>query len=151
MRDLPWERCRELLNDAPVAHMAVIAEGEPYVSPISFVLVGDSICIRTGEGKRVDALRENPRVCIEVSAYDGVPGDWESVILWGTAQFVEDDRSKQEVIFAFLEKYRDVLGSPLNPDTAFGEPGVVICIPIEDSSGRGAGDYLSVRRRPGRL
>lgn len=151
MNELTWERCRDLLADSRVAHLAVISEGEPYVSPISYVLVGDSVCIRTGAGKRVDALHHNPRVCIEVSEYDEANGDWESVIIWGTAEFVEDDRRAQEIIFAFIEKYRDVLGSPLNPGSVFPEDDVIIRVPIEDSTGRSSGSYFSVRRRPGRL
>lgn len=151
MNELTWDRCLDLLAESRVAHIGVISEDHPYVSPISYVVVGDSICIRTGPGKRVEALRENPRVCVEVSQYDEVNGDWESVIIWGTAEFVEDDRRAQEIIYAFIEKYRDILGSPLNPGSVFPEPDVVIRIPIEDSTGRDAGSYFSVRRRPGRL
>lgn len=151
MNELTWDRCRDILVDSRVAHMAVISEGEPYVAPISYVVVGDAICIRTGAGKRVEAMRVNPRVCVEVSEYDEANGDWESVIIWGTAEFVEDSRLAQEIIFAFIEKYRDVLGSPLNPGSVFPESDVIIRIPIEDSTGRDSGSYFSVRRRPGRL
>lgn len=151
MNELTWDRCRDILVDSRVAHLAVISDGDPYVSPISYVVVGDAICIRTGDGKRVDALRLHPRVCVEVSEYDEVNGDWESVIIWGTAEFVENDRHAQEIIFAFIEKYRDVLGSPLNPGSVLPEAEVIIRIPIEDSTGRDSGNYFSVRRRPGRL
>lgn len=152
MKELTWDRCQGLLGESQVAHIAVISDGEPYVSPISFVLVGEAICLRTGPGKRVDALRENPRVCIEASSYDEAAGDWESVIIWGDAEFVEeDDRRAQEIVFAFMEKYRDVLGSPLNPAGMMPEPEVIIRIPIEETSSRDSGDYFSVRRRPGRL
>lgn len=131
--------------------MAVISDGEPYVSPISYVVLENSICIRTGPGKRVEALRQSPRVCLEVSDYDQSSGDWESVIIWGTAEFVEDDHHSREIIFAFLEKYRDVLGSPLNPGSVFPEPDVIIRVPIEESAGRSSGSYFSIRSRPGRL
>lgn len=151
MNDLTWARCRDLLADSRVAHLAVISDGEPYVSPISYVLLEDSIGIRTGPGKRVEALRQNPRVCVEVSDYDDTSGDWESVIIWGTAEFVEEDHRSQEIIFAFFEKYREVLGSPLNPGSVIPEPDVIIRIPIEESAGRSSGSYLSVRSRPGRL
>lgn len=151
MRDLTWARCQDLLSVSRVAHIAVVSDGEPYVSPISYVMVDGDICIRTGPGKRVDALRSNPRVCVEVSQYDDSSGDWESVIVWGTAEFVEDDYRSQEIIFAFLDKYRDVLGSPLNPGSVFPDQDVIIRIPIEQSAGRGSGDYFSVRSRPGRL
>lgn len=151
MNDLTPERCRDLLSQATVGHLAVISDGDPYVSPISFVMLDEAICIRTGSGRRVEALRTNPRACFEVSAFDEATGDWESVIVWGDAEFVEDNTRTREVIMAFLEKYRDVLGSPLNPGSVLPEQDVVIRIPIDRSAGRSSGSYFSVRSRPGRL
>src|SRR5690606_27208393 len=78
MNELTVNRCRRLLESSPVAHLAVISRGEPYVTPISYVMVDDAICIRTMDGRRVEALRENSRVCLTVSHYDEPTGDWES-------------------------------------------------------------------------
>src|SRR5690606_21128950 len=100
---------------------------------------------------RVEALRENPRVCLTVSHYDQSSGDWESVILWGDAEFVEDPRTSQEIITAFFEKYRNVLGSPLNPAQQLPKEGVEIRIPVDIAAGRSSGSIFSVRSRPGRL
>ena len=151
MNDLTPEQCRQLLTDAMVGHMAVISDGEPYVSPISYAVIDGSLGLRTGAGRRIEALRENPRVCVEVSNVDAQRGSWESVIVWGDAHIVDDDRRAQEIIAALLGKYREVLGSPLSPGTAFPGAGVVLEIPIEGLSGRESGSFFSVRTRPGRL
>ncbi|HEX2154717.1 MAG TPA: pyridoxamine 5'-phosphate oxidase family protein [Acidimicrobiia bacterium] len=151
MNDLTAERCERLLSEATVGHLGIVSDGDPYVSPISYVMHEHSICIRTGPGRRVEAIRQNPRSCVEVSAFDDSTGDWESVIVWGNAEIVDDDRESREIVMAFLEKYRDVLGSPLNPSSFFSEPAVIIRIPIEQASGRSSGSYFSVRSRPGRL
>lgn len=151
MNDLSTEHCHTLLNRGMVGHMGVISEGNPYVSPISYVVVGGAVCLRTGRGRRVDALRANPSVCIEVSEVDENTGAWQSVIAWGKAEFVEDDDRAREIIAAILEKYRSVLGSPLSPGTVFPEPGVVVRVPIEGISGRESGSFFSARTRPGRL
>jgi len=151
MNELTVNRCRRLLESSPVAHLAVISRGEPYVTPISYVMVDDAICIRTMDGRRVEALRENPRVCLTVSHYDEPTGDWESVILWGDAEFVDDPRTAQQIIAAFFDKYRDVLGSPLNPAQQLAKEGVEIRIPVDIAAGRTSGSFFSVRSRPGRL
>lgn len=151
MNDLSPERCHTLLSRAMVGHMGVISEGDPYVSPISYVVLKGAVCLRTGRGRRVDALKASPKVCIEVSAVDDETGAWESVIAWGEAEFVEDDTQAREIISGILEKYRAVLGSPLSPGTVFPEPGVVVRIPIQGISGRESGSFFSARTRPGRL
>ncbi|HLT96468.1 MAG TPA: pyridoxamine 5'-phosphate oxidase family protein [Acidimicrobiia bacterium] len=151
MNELTPTQCLALLSTARVGHLAVISEGDPYVAPISFVLIGEAIYVRTASGKRIEAMKANPRVCFEVSKMDDATGDWESVIVWSTAEFVDDDRTSQEVIAAFHDKYRDVLGSPLNPGRVVPEDIYVVRFPIEISEGRSSGSYFSMRSRPGRL
>src|SRR5690606_27135400 len=109
MNELTPTRCLALLSASEIGHLAVVSDGDPYVAPISFVLLGEAVFIRTGLGKRIDASRATPRVCFEVSQMDKKTGDWESVVAWGTAEFVDDDRTTQEVIAAFLKKYREIL------------------------------------------
>lgn len=151
MNELTPERCQAILTESMVAHMAVISDDEPYVSPISYVVVGDALCLRTGAGRRVDAIRESPRVCVEAAEFDSSTGYWESVIVWGDAEFVEDDSEAEEIVMALLQKYRNAFDSPLNPGSPFPEAGIVLRIPIDEMSGRGSGSFFSARTRPGRL
>lgn len=151
MNDLTPDQSRQLLAGSTVAHLAVISDGEPYVSPASYVFVDDAICLRTGPGRRVEAIRQHPRVCVEVSEYDDASGDWESVIVWGEAEFVEDPAAAQAIVLQIMEKYREALGNPLSPPGPASEPEIVIRIPVAELTGRSSGSYFSVRRRPGRL
>jgi|FLYL01.1.fsa_nt_gi nitroimidazol reductase NimA-like FMN-containing flavoprotein (pyridoxamine 5'-phosphate oxidase superfamily) len=151
MDELSRERAIQLLVESRVGHLGVISRGEPYVSPISYVVLDDALYVRTGRGRRIDAVAESPRVCVEVSQTDPQAGSWESVIVWGEAEVVTDDRTEQKVIMAILEKYRDVMGSPLTPGSVFPDPGVVLRIPIEELSGRSSGSLFSAKSRPGRL
>lgn len=151
MDELSPAECRRILSAADVGHMAVISDGEPYVSPISYVYMDDAVYVRTGPGRRVDAIAAHPRVCVEVSEFDDETGHWESMIIWGDAEIVEDDRTAQRVIMAMLEKYRPSMGSPLAPSGPLAEPDVVIRVPVEVGSGRSSGSFFSMRTRPGRL
>lgn len=151
MNELTPERCQAILDESMVAHMAVISGDEPYVSPISYVVVGDALCLRTGAGRRVDAIRQNPRVCVEAAEFDTSTGYWESVIVWGEAQVVENDSEAEEIVMALLRKYRQAIDSPLNPGSPFPEAGILLRIHIEQMSGRSSGSFFSSRTRPGRL
>lgn len=144
---------RQLLERAPVAHVGVIAEGAPYVSPMSFVVEGNTIMFRTMPGRRLSALKANPAVSIEASRFDEESGDWASVIVTGKARLVDDDASRQLVLGKLYEKYRDVLGSPLSrggPQPMASLPHVVV-VEIEEISGMSSSGLFSLRTRPGRL
>ncbi|MGH8910908.1 MAG: pyridoxamine 5'-phosphate oxidase family protein [Acidimicrobiia bacterium] len=151
MDELSPAECRRILTAAAVGHLAVISDGEPYVSPISYVYMDDSIYVRTGPGRRVDAIGAHPRVCVEVSEFDDETGHWESMIIWGEAEIVDDDRIAQRVIIEMLEKYRESIGSPLTPSGPLPEPDIIIRVPVEVGTGRSSGSFFSVRTRPGRL
>ena len=42
--------------------------GQPYITPINFVIRDDKIYFHTGfQGRKLDNLRYNPQVCLEIS------------------------------------------------------------------------------------
>ena len=154
MDELTIERCRQVLEDGWVGHLAVISEGEPYVAPISYVVVDGRICFKTGPGRRAEAIRSSSRVCFETSNVDHSTGYWESVVVWGDAGEITDPLEAQAVISALVSKYRPILGSPLSPgpnDLGLGEPDIVIGLPIETIAGRTSGSFFHIATRPGRL
>jgi len=154
MDELSLERGRQLLEDGWVGHLGVISEGEPYVAPISYVVVNGRICFKTGPGRRAEAIRSSPRVCFETSHIDQSTGYWESVVVWGDAGEITDAFEAQTVISALVSKYRLVMGSPLSPgpsDLGLGESDIVIGLRIETITGRTSGSFFHIATRPGRL
>ncbi len=153
MEALTTEEAYAFMQKALVAHIGVIADGAPYVTPMSFVLEENRILFRTKPGQRFEALVANPRVCIEASRYDEESGDWVSVIVSGDAAVVEDDETRQLTVQLLLRKYEDVLGSPLSrgglqPMAGFPH---VVQVDIEEISGLSSGRGVGARTRPGRL
>jgi len=59
MEDLSEQQARDFLAAAEVGHLAVIDRGKPYVTPMSFVLNDNTILLRTGFGRRLEAIRAN--------------------------------------------------------------------------------------------
>ncbi len=151
MDELTPRESFRLLTETMVAHIGVVSDGEPYVSPISYVMIDDAIYIRTTPGRRTEAIAANPRICLEISDLDHETGVWRSVIVWGDAEEVDDDGLSEQVVMALLEKYRSIMGSPLNPGDRLAEPDLILRIPIGDMSGRSSGSLFSTRTRPGRL
>ena len=152
MDELTASEARALLASEKVAHIATAAGGEPYVTPISFVIQGDELVFRTVPGRRLDAISVNPRVCIEASTTDEV-GNWKSVLVFGDAYFVADADREAEAVAALLEKYSDAAESLLSmaPARPFDPQPVLVAVPLADISGRSSGTGLNPRTRPGRL
>lgn len=153
MEAMSRRACEELLASEPIGHIGIIDGGEPYVTPISFVLIDGELRFRTGPGRRLEALEANPRACVEVSRQDPQRGTWDSVIVWGDARRIRDRGAEERTVEALLAKYRDAIPSVL----AFSSPqalpasAVVVAVPLEVVSGRSSGRGFDPRLRPGRL
>lgn len=153
MEEISEQQAREFLEEAPVAHIGVVADGEPYVTPMSFVVEGNRILFRTKPGRRLSAIQSNPVVSIEASRFDEENGDWRSVIIRGTAKTTDDPETARITVEMLLAKYRKALGSPLSrggiqPLASF--PHVVEVV-IDEISGMASSGAFSARTRPGRL
>ncbi len=153
MDTLSQDQCQALLEQEHVAHIGVITAEGPYVTPISYVNLGNKLAFRTAPGRRTEAIETDPRVSVEVSRYNSETGDWSSVILTGTAQVIRNDPTREQVVVdALFDKYRDAYDNLLSMPAGRG-PGTrfIVVIDITDMSGRTSGGYLQPRTRPGRL
>ncbi len=147
------EEAFAVLQAAPVAHLGVVVEGDPYVTPMSFVVDGQRILFRTLPGRKLEGLRAHPSVCIEASRYDESTGDWVSVVVRGTARVADDEATGQATIDGLMTKYRKVLGSALQAGGIHPVVGLpyVVEVTIDEISGLSSGRGFGVRTRPGRL
>lgn len=153
MEPIDQAEAMQFLTESMVAHIGVVADDEPYVTPMSFVVEGNRVLFRTKPGRRFEAIEANPVVCIEVSQFDSVTGDWTSVVVRGRARERNDDETTALAISLLLEKYQAVVGTPLGhgglqPMASFPH---VIEVPIDEISGMNSGRGFSYRTRPGRL
>lgn len=150
MIDLTHDECLRILEEGYIAHIGVEADGEPYVTPMSYALVGGNVCFRTGPGKRVEALRENPHCCIEITILREGHA-WESILFWGDATFVEDPNQRADVVAALLRKYHTESALGSSSPAFLPEEHPIISIAPERLSGRASGRDFSSKTRPGRL
>jgi nitroimidazol reductase NimA-like FMN-containing flavoprotein (pyridoxamine 5'-phosphate oxidase superfamily) len=150
MTELTPEQCWEVLESGTIAHIAVVADGEPYVTPLSYVVRDGEFLFRTAPGRRTSAMQGHPRVCVEVSRLKD-DGGWESVVFWGEARFIDDPNRHADVVAALLAKYHTESALGFSSPSVFPQERFVIAITPEDLSGRASGGGLSSTTRPGRL
>ena len=154
MHEISRDEALAILDEVPVVHVGMIDGDQPYVTPMSFVVDGEAIFFRTVGGRKLDALKVSPNVCIEASRYDEETGDWESVMIRGSAEVIDDAEVKEKTVSLLFSKYEAVMGSPLSRP---GRPELdasrvqVVRVPFEEVTGMTSGRGFAIRTRPGRL
>jgi nitroimidazol reductase NimA-like FMN-containing flavoprotein (pyridoxamine 5'-phosphate oxidase superfamily) len=121
---------------------------------MSFVIDEGFMYFRTMPGKKLDALADNPKVCVEASVYDDQTGDWESVIIRGEAEIVDDQEVREKTVSALYQKYDQVMGSPLGrPGRPQLDAGMVrvVRVTFDRVTGMTSGKGFAARTKPGRL
>jgi hypothetical protein len=73
-----------------VGRVGCHVHGETYVVPVIYAWEAGCIYVYTTEGKKVDMMRECPRVCFEIDEYQP-SGAWRSVIVQGMFEELRED------------------------------------------------------------
>ena len=132
-------------------HLGCIDTG-PYVTALSYVMLDGEMFFRTYPGRRITALRNDPRVGVEISQVDGETGSWVSVVADGTARIIEDAATAIRVESALISKYSDayenLVSGPSRPP--LGEA-YIVAIELRNINGRSSGSGWGRRTRPGRM
>ncbi len=95
-----------VLNTNTVCRIAFIDGDKPYIVPMSYGYTTDYIYLHAAlEGKKLDLLEKNNRICFEVSdSIETIPAEtacgfsvrYRSVIGFGKAELVSDPAEKQQ-------------------------------------------------------
>jgi hypothetical protein len=98
------EDCRKAMSTAVFGRLASSQDGQPYVVPVSFAVDEDYAYLFSMPGQKVDRMRKNPRVCLEVDRVDD-ESSWMSIVvlgryeeLWDTPDGRPDRARAQELL-----------------------------------------------------
>ena len=122
---------RLIMQRGTVARLGCIHNDEPYVVPINYLLEGDKAYSHSLPGLKIDALRKNPRACLQVDEIDERVR-WRSVAAFGRYEEVEEQEEREKVLRKLLARYP--LLTPVEAAMAAdgGPPPIVVfCIRIE--------------------
>jgi len=86
-----------ILREGTIGRLGCIAAGWPYVVPVNYFFDGKDVYIHSLPGKKIDALRANPRVCLQVDEIKD-SYHWRSVIAYGTFEEVSKEETRENVL-----------------------------------------------------
>jgi hypothetical protein len=80
---LAADECWRLLASSPVGRIALVGTTGPEIFPVNIAVSGQSIVFRTDPGSKLSLRAADPRVAIEVDAFDVDRRDGWSVVATG--------------------------------------------------------------------
>jgi len=106
INEISADDCRAVLERASVGRLGCALNNEPYVVPIYLAYESDYIYVFSTFGKKIEWMRENPKVCVEVEE-SGTEVQWVSVLANGTYQELVEPQFSTERTHArkLLEKH----------------------------------------------
>jgi len=146
----------ELLSGAPVCRIGLAPAagsraadpyaGYPFVVPVHFVHSDGRIFVHSARaGKKIDMLRSNPRVCVEIDEYLGLKTAekacnygtrFRSLIAFGRARIVQAVEEKRRALQLLMDKYAGRSFDFTAPEI---EKVEIIEIRLEEITGKEAG------------
>jgi uncharacterized protein len=136
-----------ILDEALIAHLGIVEDGQPFVTPTLHVRCGDVVyCHGSTASRTLRTLQARAPVCLTASLIDGLilarsamhhSANYRSVMLLGRGRLVVDAEEKHEALRAVVEhivpgRSRDVRGPSENELKATS----VLAIPIEECSAK---------------
>jgi nitroimidazol reductase NimA-like FMN-containing flavoprotein (pyridoxamine 5'-phosphate oxidase superfamily) len=131
------DEARELLSAERVGRLGCIAEGDPYVVPVNYVYDGEFAIIHSLPGRKIVAMRLNPRVCLQVDKIESNFG-WRSVIVFGSYEEVTNRADRSQTLELLLKRFPELTPvETLIAEDAMAPSPIVFRIRIERMTGVG--------------
>ena len=118
-----------VLHQQHVGRLACLADGRPYVVPVTYAYAGGAVYGRTLPGRKLAALRADPRVCFEVDERDDSVS-WCSVVADAIFEEVTDPAERQTALALLAQAW------PAGLPRADAVPGVVFRLDLAGKAGR---------------
>jgi uncharacterized protein len=122
-----------ILREGTLGRLGCIAEGWPYVVPVNYYFDGENIYIHTLPGKKLDALRANPRVCLQVDEIKDTY-NWRSVIAYGTFEEISHEETQENVLTKLYSRLPHM--TPVESRLVKGSKGTIVFrVKVEEVTG----------------
>jgi uncharacterized protein len=133
------EESLSLLRGKRLARLGCIAGAEPYVVPINYVFEDRSVLSHTLPGRKLAAMREHPRICVQVDDIKDLY-TWKSVIAYGRYEEISEPDERSRALNCLLSLFPNL--TPVESriaEDAGSPPPVVFRIRIDSLTGIGEG------------
>ena len=106
IQELTPTQCADVLEQRSVGRLGCSKDGQPYVVPIQFSFDRGRGCVYSFStvGQKVEWMRQNPLVCLEVDDVQDKT-HWQSVVIFGRYEEIQDSpeeadaRHRAEALF----------------------------------------------------
>ncbi len=106
IKNLDKNETQKLLKEQKLGHLGCVLEsGEPYVVPVNYLYKDDEIYIHCLPGQKLDALRANAKVCLQVDKIED-SCRWQSAIAFGEFREVKRMNEKIEILKGFSARFK---------------------------------------------
>jgi len=101
---LSEEAALALISAGKIGRLGCVDGGEPYVVPINYVVEDRSIYSHSLPGRKIDAMRMHPRVCLQV---DQIADDfhWRSAIAFGDFEEIRVPSDRRSILGKLLARF----------------------------------------------
>lgn len=90
INELANDECREFLSRSRLGRLGCARDGQPYVVPFYFVFDGFRYLYAFSmPGQKIEWMRENPRVCVEVDEIES-QDKWITTVIFGRYEELPD-------------------------------------------------------------
>tara|TARA_R110002167_G_scaffold125448_17_gene305630 strand:+ start:1488 stop:1940 length:453 start_codon:yes stop_codon:yes gene_type:complete len=109
IRDLTKEEGIDILDNNYIGHMAYVVGTSPFIVPITYYHdnASNSIISYSSEGHKIEAMRNNDLVTIEVDEISSVV-DWQTVMVHGTFEELHGIDAKH-MLHAFAQGVKNII------------------------------------------
>jgi nitroimidazol reductase NimA-like FMN-containing flavoprotein (pyridoxamine 5'-phosphate oxidase superfamily) len=141
---LQLREVEDVISHQLIARLGCYADGKIYVVPISYAYDGEFIYAFSREGMKVDMMRKNPDVCLQMDNLNYMD-NWQSVILWGRFEELVEQEERNDALLKLMSRMLPAVTSemvrisphwPFPSDQPENVDGVVYRIRITEKTGR---------------
>lgn len=104
IKEMSVQQAHELLRRGRVGRLGCVVEGEPYVVPVNYVMDGEVVFIHSLPGRKVEAMRASPRVCLQVDEIRD-EFNWKSVLAFGNYEEITDPTERSRALNRLLASF----------------------------------------------
>lgn len=141
------ETINKILDEAFVCHVGFAVDGKPFVIPTGYARIGDDLIIHGSAASRMMRdLSAGIDVCVTVTLIDGLvlarsafhhSMNYRSVVIFGTARLIGDEREKFEALRAFTEHIIPNRWDDVRPPNALElKATTILSLPITEASAK---------------
>jgi nitroimidazol reductase NimA-like FMN-containing flavoprotein (pyridoxamine 5'-phosphate oxidase superfamily) len=91
--DLTKDEINNVLMSQSLCRIACSDDDKPYIVPVIFAYAGDYLFGQSMPGTKLNILRKNPNVCVQVDIINSMTS-WKSVIIFGKFEELHDKEAE---------------------------------------------------------